>query len=177
MKSGELARRKKLKEEAKEKAQEALETGNAEQALLQNQRNISISSVMKNDAIKMLELMGCPVFIAPCEAEAQCAELCKKNKVFATATEDMDALTFGTKILLRGFNTKKEPIYEINYDIILQELELTSDEFVDLCILCGCDYSERIEGIGPSTAYKMIKEHKTIEKVIEHIHQVNKEFQ
>lgn len=33
---------------------------------------------------------------APCEAEAECAELCKKGKVFAAATEDMDALTFGT---------------------------------------------------------------------------------
>jgi len=25
---------------------------------------------MKEDAIKMLKLMGCPVIIAPCEAEA-----------------------------------------------------------------------------------------------------------
>jgi len=42
--------------------------------------------------------------------------LCRANKVYATATEDMDALTFRTPILLRGFNTKKEPIYEIVYD-------------------------------------------------------------
>jgi len=49
---------------------------------------------MKEDAIKMLELMGVPVVIAPCEAEAQCAALCKAKKVHATVTEDMDALTF-----------------------------------------------------------------------------------
>ena len=44
-----------------------------------------------------------PSFIvqAPCEAEAQCAALVKGGKVFATATEDMDALTFGTNVLLR----------------------------------------------------------------------------
>jgi hypothetical protein len=32
------------------------------------------------------------------------------NLAWATATEDMDALTFGTNFLLRGFNSKKEPI-------------------------------------------------------------------
>ena len=36
----------------------------------------------------------------------------------------MDALTFGTINLLRGFNSKKEPITEINYDKMLEGLEL-----------------------------------------------------
>ena len=40
--------------------------------------------------------MGVPVVDAPCEAEAQCAELAKAGIVWATATEDMDALTFRT---------------------------------------------------------------------------------
>ena len=70
---------------------------------------------------------------------------------------------------MRGLNSKKEPIYEINYEEMIKELELTYDEFVDLCILCGCDYTDSIEGVGPITAYKFIKEFKTIEKVIEHV--------
>ena len=37
---------------------------------------------------------------APCEAEAQCAAMVKAGKVFATATEDMDSLTFGSNVLL-----------------------------------------------------------------------------
>lgn len=64
---------------------------------------------------------------APCEAEAQCAELVRKGKVvvfkiilnliliqvYATATEDMDALTFGSTVLLRHLTfseAKKMPI-------------------------------------------------------------------
>lgn len=90
---------------------------------------------MRDDAVKMLQLMGCPVIEAPCEAEAQCAILCKSGKLYATATDDMDALTFQTPILLKGFNTKKEAIYEINYDDMLKELDLTYPQFVDLCIL------------------------------------------
>jgi len=47
---------------------------------------------------------------APGEAEAQCSEIVKQGLAWATASEDMDSLTFGSKILLRGFNSKKEPI-------------------------------------------------------------------
>lgn len=54
-------------------------------------------------------------------------------------------------------------------------LGLTMDEFVDLCILCGCDYCERIEGIGCIKAYQLIKEYKTIEKVIEYTDKYNKD--
>ena len=38
-----------------------------------------------------------------------------------------------------------------------------------MCILLGCDYCETIRGIGPKRAIDLIKEHKTIEKVIEKI--------
>lgn len=42
-------------------------------------------------------------------------------------------------------------------------------QFIDLCILLGCDYCESIKGIGPKKAIEMIKKHKSIEKVIENI--------
>ena len=43
-----------------------------------------------------------PVVEAPCEAEAQCAELVKEGKAHAVGTEDMDALTFGSTKQLRN---------------------------------------------------------------------------
>lgn len=43
---------------------------------------------------------------------------------FATATEDMDALTFGTNVLLRGFNSKKEPICQIDLKAVLEGFEM-----------------------------------------------------
>lgn len=42
-----------------------------------------------------------------------------------------------------------------------------------MCILCGCDYCDTIDGVGPVTAYKLIKEHKTIEQVIKHLESEN----
>lgn len=68
---------------------------------------------------------------APCEAEAQCAELCKNGKVFATGSEDMDTLTFGSPVLLRHLTfseARKMPILEIHVDKMLEGLELSMDE-------------------------------------------------
>lgn len=54
--------------------------------------------------------MGVPVIQAPGEAEAQCSYLNKIGKVDAVCTEDTDSIIFGTKLLLRELNNKKEPI-------------------------------------------------------------------
>lgn len=42
-------------------------------------------------------------------------------------------------------------------------------QFIDLCILLGCDYMDPIKGMGPKTALKLLREHETIEGVLEHI--------
>lgn len=173
MKGGELARRRKLKEEAKQKAEEAQEAGNMDEALKFNTRTVMVTTKMKEDAIRMVKLMGLPAIEAPCEAEAQCTEFVKKDKAFAIATEDMDCLTFGAKVMLKGFSGKKEPVTEVVLEDVLTELELSMDQFVDLCIMCGCDYVDNIDGIGPITALKLIKEHKTIEKVVEFLKKSN----
>lgn len=173
LKNGELAKRKKIKEEAKDKMNDAAEIGNMEEALKFKTRTVTITKTMKEDAMKMLKLMGMPVVEAPCEAEAQCASLCKAGKVFATVSEDTDCLTFGSNVVLRGLNSKKEPITEVNYEEMLKGLELTHEEFVDMCILCGCDYTDSIEGVGPVTAYNLIKLYKNIEGVLKFLQNEN----
>ena len=39
-------------------------------------------------------------------------------------------------------------------------------QFIDMCILLGCDYCDSIKGIGPKKAYELVKEHKNIETII-----------
>lgn len=103
-------RRRRIKEEAAEKADEAKELGNLEDALKQQQRTTSIGRKEREDCMKMLRLLGVQVIQAPGEAEAQCSYMCKTGKVNCVGTEDMDALTFGAKILIRNINQKKEPV-------------------------------------------------------------------
>lgn len=55
----------------------------------------------------------------------------KADKVFATATEDMDALTFGCNVLLRRLTfseARKLPVQEIHFDKVLEGLELNHNE-------------------------------------------------
>lgn len=87
----------------------------------------------------------------------------------------MDSLTFGTKVLLRGFNSKKEPIIHIELDQVLEGFQMTMEQFVDLCIMCGCDYTTNIPGVGPVKAFKYIEQCKTIEKVLERIDRENED--
>jgi flap endonuclease-1 len=84
----------------------------------------------------------------------------------------MDALTFGSNILLRHLTfseARKMPVQELHYDKVLKGLELEPDEFIDLCILMGCDYCDTIRGIGPKRAYELITKHKSIEEILKNI--------
>jgi len=87
----------------------------------------------------------------------------------------MDSLTFGTNVLLRGFNSKKEPIIQIELDQVLEGFGMSQEEFIDLCILCGCDYTTNIPGIGPITAFKLVEDFKSIESIIEKIQKDNED--
>jgi len=170
MKSGELEKRTEKREEAEKALEKAKEVGDAEEVDKQNRRLVKVGKSHVDDCKKLLQLMGIPYIQAPCEAEAQCAELVKNGKVYAVGTEDMDALTFGSTVLLRHLTmseARKMPIKEFYYDKILDGFEMDKDQFIDLCILLGCDYCDKIRGVGPKNAIKLIQEHKTIEKVIE----------
>ena len=44
-------------------------------------------------------------------------------------------------------------------------IQVSRETFVDFCILCGCDYTGTIRGVGPMTAFKLLKQHGSIEAV------------
>ena len=170
MKGGELAKRIAKRAKAETELAAAKESGDQDDIDKFSRRLVKVTRQHNEDCKELLRLMGVPYVNSPCEAEAQCAELAKKGKVYATATEDMDALTFRTPKLLRRLTFSqgkdKQAILEIDVELVLKGLELSYDQFVDLCILCGCDYCTTIKGVGPKTALKLIKTYKTIEGVI-----------
>jgi len=172
MKSGELAKRKERQKAAQEELAKLQEEGSgasAEDIERQEKRMVRATREQSEEVKRLLQLMGVPVIDAPCEAEATCAWLAKADLVYGTGTEDADALTFGTPRLVRHLNaseSKKLPIVEVNLAAALEGLELTMAQFVDLCILCGCDYTDSIKGIGPIRALKLIQEHKSIEGIL-----------
>ncbi|KAE8412734.1 PIN domain-like protein [Aspergillus pseudocaelatus] len=172
LKSGELAKRTARKAEATEAHEEAKETGTAEDVEKFSRRTVRVTRDHNAECKKLLKLMGIPYIDAPTEAEAQCAVLARAGKVYAAASEDMDTLCFEAPILLRHLTfseQRKEPILEIHLSRALEGLDMDRKQFIDLCILLGCDYLEPIPKVGPNTALKLIREFGSLEKVVEHV--------
>ncbi|XP_072169618.1 flap endonuclease 1-like [Diadema setosum] len=169
LKSGELVKRQERRAEAEKELEKAKEQGDQENVNKFERRLVKVTQQHNEECQKLLKLMGIPYVKAPGEAEAQCCELVKTGKVFAVGTEDMDALTFGSSVLLRHLTAseaRKMPIQEFTYQRVVDGLGLDRDQFVDLCILMGCDYCGTIKGIGMKRAYELIKNHGSIEKIL-----------
>ncbi|KAG6467951.1 hypothetical protein ZIOFF_072516 [Zingiber officinale] len=166
----------------------AMENGNDDEIKKFSKRTIKMTKRHNEDCKRLLRLMGVPVIEisgsvprqlkfhvyakAPCEAEAQCAALCKAGKVYAVASEDMDSLTFGAPRFVRHLtdpSSRRIPVIEFQMSKTLEELKLTMEQFIDLCILSGCDYCDSIRGIGGQTALKLIRRHGCLENILQNI--------
>ncbi|CRG99633.1 endonuclease, putative [Plasmodium relictum] len=126
---------------------------------------IKINSKTANDIYNYLLLEKIPIFITKNDAEKECAIQCSHEKDIVVS-DDTDALAFGAPNLIR-FITNKKKRHIINKEELLSELNINYEQFIDFCILSGCDYSAKIPGIGPVKAHEIIKKYKTIENFLE----------
>lgn len=126
---------------------------------------IKINSKTANDIYNYLSREKIPIFITKNDAEKECAIQCSHEKDIVVS-DDTDALAFGAPNLIRFIMNKKKR-HIINKDELLNELNISYEQFIDFCILSGCDYSAKIPGIGPVKAHNIIKKYKTIETFLE----------
>ena len=133
-------------------------------------RTVSISKKQIEECKELLTLMGVPYIVAPEEADSQCAQLVKEGIATSVLTEDMDILTFGANTIYRNLASYKKEQIKINLSEILTTLDLNYEQFVELCILFGCDYSEKILDINPSIIYKYYSLHKNMKDTLNSIY-------
>lgn len=182
LKKAELERRKQIKVEAAVHYEKALAKGDLPKARMLAQASMSLKDYMKDDAMRLLDLMGLPWVKAPSEGEAQAAHMTCKGDADYCGSQDYDSLLFGAPRLLRNVTIsgrRKLPSKNIYVDVIpelieldkvLKECGLTHEQLVDVGILIGTDFNpDGIKGLGPKTALKLIKEHGTLEKALPHI--------
>ena len=122
-----------------------------------------------SSAKKLFDLFGVKYIHEECEADFILATLYKNKKIDGCISEDMDLLANGCELLLRNFNASSQNITEYCLNGILELLQLKYDEFLDMCILCGCDYTTKISGIGYVYAYKNIIKYRSIERILEEL--------
>ena len=128
-------------------------------------RTVLVSFKQMEECKEIVKLLGIPMIQSLEEADSQCAWLVKNGFADYVASEDMDILTFGANKLIRKLSAK-DNVVEYDLKILLKELDLSQEQFIDLCILLGCDYTPTISKIGPKRAYELIKQYKSIDNIL-----------
>ena len=124
--------------------------------------NVKINKSDIENLINLLKHLNIPYIRAKGEADALIGLLYENKSIESCLSEDMDILVFGCKKMVK-FSNKK--IYEYNLDYILKNLDLTFDQYIDMCIYFGCDYSRPLIKFSPDTVYNNIYNN-TIDKFI-----------
>ncbi len=130
-------------------------------------RSVIITKEQISQCKELLDLMGIPYINAIEEADSELASLCKNNLVYAVLTEDLDILTFGSHKIIKGlYNTHA---IELDLFNILNKLNLTHNQFIELCILFGCDYCTSVCNLKSNNLFDIYSEHKTIDTTLDTI--------
>lgn len=90
-------------------------------------------------------------------------------------SDDTDFIVHNVNLISK-FDYKTGVIEYLDCKKILEDLQVTQEQFVEMCVLMGCDYCSSIKGIGPMKSYKIIKKHKTMDNYLKSINKDNYEF-
>lgn len=166
----------------KEEARALFEKAETEEERAKYASRISyLTEQMIEESKELIEALGLPVIQSPSEGEAQAAFVVQQGDSWAVASQDYDSLLFGAPRLIQNLTlakTRKLPsglsvainpqMIELNK--VLKSLELTREQLICLGILVGTDYNPKgIKGIGQKTALKIVKLHKSPEKIFEEV--------
>ena len=96
----------------------------------------SIQELITAFGLKYIEAEG--------EADELCAKLVIKKYAYACLSEDMDMFIYGCPRVLRYFSLMNESVIIYYLEQILLDLDLSFNEFKEICIISGTDYSNSI---------------------------------
>ncbi|KAI1129758.1 hypothetical protein F5Y10DRAFT_237579 [Nemania abortiva] len=164
------ASRSKRREDGRKLGIELLKAGKPSQAHQELQKAIDVTPEMARHLIEALKKADIPYVVAPYEADAQLVYLERQGITSGIISEDSDLLVFGAKRLItkldqygqcveinrRDFNACREVSF-VGWDDRL---------FRQMAILSGCDYLESIPSLGLKTAHRLLRKHKTVERII-----------
>lgn len=89
----------------------------------------------------LIRAFGLTYFDAPGEADELCAMLVIKKKAWACLSEDMDLFVYGCPRVLRYLSLLKHKVVLYYTTGILNTLQMSVQEFKEICVLSGTDYN------------------------------------
>jgi flap endonuclease-1 len=149
-----LQERKKQKEQNKEKIQELTnilnntlnENTEEKNNILLNIEKLKRQTIFmtreKIEQVKnIIRISGSTYYDAPQEADELCSILTIREQVWGCVSEDMDMFIYGCPRIIRYFNIFNKTAKLYNIKNILCELNVSLNDFKQICILSGTDYN------------------------------------
>jgi flap endonuclease-1 len=172
-KMSELYRRANIRNKSREilecLSNKDINDNNVKERLVELKKNsISISNVLKKRIKLLCEIMNVE-FIdnMNMEADKAISILYKTGRISGAISEDNDMLVYGCGYLYRFYKSTSDYVCRISLDKILECLDVTYEQLIDICILSGCDYYKNIKyNVDVKTsfvAYSLIKKYGCIE--------------
>ena len=154
-----INQRRQTREESEKKWKEALAENNTAEAKKYAMRSSKLSPYIIESSKKLLTMMGIPYVEANGEGEAQAAYLVQNGDAWAVASQDYDCLLFGAKRVVRNLaiNSNLGNLEYYNLKNVLEKLDITREDLINMGILIGTDFSEGLKGVGAKTALKLAK--------------------
>ncbi|WP_224268823.1 flap endonuclease-1 [Haloprofundus salinisoli] len=166
LKDDEVAERREQREKAEELLEDARERGDHIEVARLEARTQRLTSVIQQTSRELLDFLDVPYVEAPAEGEAQASYMARRGDADYVGSEDYDTLLFGAPLTLRQLTSSGNPEL-MDLDATLEEHDLTYEQLVDVGILCGTDFNPGVDGIGPKTALKLVREHGDLFSVLE----------
>jgi len=169
--------RNRIRTEAGKKYEKAKKEGKTGEMRKYAKQALKLTGEMIEESKQLVELMGLPVVQAPGEGEAQAAWMCDQGKLYASASQDYDAILFGSPLLVRNMTVsgrRKVPGKDLYIDIkpemielagSLNQLGLSREKLVWIALLIGTDFNDKVPGIGPKKALDLVKKHDSLEGI------------
>lgn len=138
-------------------------------------RNYNYISTEDFELFKMvIKGIGIPCLQAVADGEQLCSMLCVDGKVAAVFSADTDNLTYGCPLIISGFGDAYS--YDqygnrilnlecVRYDRVLAGLNVAHSFFVDLCIMCGCDFNTNMTGYAATKSLGLLRKYGSIDKL------------
>lgn len=167
--------------EAQREWEKAKAAGQLEEAKSHAMASTKINAEIIASSKELLNYMGIPWIQAPSEGEAQGAAMVRSGLVYASASQDYDSFLFGADVVLRNMTIsgrrklpKRNVFIEIKPERIvlkklLDSLGIDREQLIMLGMLMGTDFNTGIDKVGPMTALKIVKEHRTLEEVVGYV--------
>jgi exonuclease-1 len=130
---------------------------------------LQVTPAMTQRLMQALKERKVHFIVAPYEADAQLAFMSQNKMVDFCISEDSDLLAYRVQTVFYKMdpegNGEEIRLRNLGATEALDLLCWSHDQFVDMCILAGCDYCARLTGLGLKRAHKLIKRHRSAEKL------------